>query len=109
MSVRGLVSMANLTLNEFLQTYNSLNTHPVTEIEVSADDGHGTSPFIIIRQGDRVAVVNPLAFDEYLDIDVRSFNAGEPVTAQVMGMTPGKRHDWDQRVNLAIILIGGEQ
>jgi len=93
-------------LDEFLARHNPGNTHPVMEFEVSPGDARDTSPFIIIRQGNRVALVNPLPFTEYLDIDVRGFTDGENTPSQVLGMTSGKRHAMDQKVNLAMILIG---
>jgi len=95
-----------VNLAEFMETYNPDGTHPVIEIDVSTGDERDTSPFIIIRHGDRVALVNPLPFDECLDIDVRGFSGGENVPSQVLGMTTGKRHAMDTRVNLAMILIG---
>lgn len=95
-----------MNLTEFLEHYNPDGTHPVHEIDVSTGDPRSASPFILIRQGDRVALVNPLPFDEYLDIDVRGFTAGENLPSQVLGMTTGNRHAMDERVNLVMILVG---
>jgi hypothetical protein len=82
----------NATLDEVIEMARA-DGHPV--IEVNATRGYeGTkSPYIIIRDGDRVALVNPLGFDDHLSIDVRSYDAGAPVTASAFGMTLGRQVD----------------
>jgi hypothetical protein len=106
------------TYDEFMALYNPDGTHPVTEIEVSTDDERNTSPFIIIRQGDRAVLVNPLAFEEYLDIDVHSFVDGKDATAAVLGMSDGYRYAFEPvtkttsngwpSVHLAVLIVGDQ-
>jgi hypothetical protein len=103
-------------LNEFLAKYNESGTHPVTVIDVPISES-GNSPFIIIRSGDKVALVNPLAFDDHLCIDVHSFVADEDATAGVFGMSKGRRwafpttgttsHKWNSAA-LISVLIGDQ-
>jgi hypothetical protein len=80
------------TYDEFMALYNPDGTHPVTEIEVSTDDARNRSPFIIIRQGDRTVLVNPLAFAEYLDVDLQAFVGGRDAAMGVLGFTDGGRY-----------------
>ena len=80
------------TLSEFMARYNPDGTHPVTEIEVSTGDGRDTSPFIVIRQGDRVVLVNPLPFDEHLDVDLHAFAAGKDAAMGVLGFANSRRY-----------------
>jgi hypothetical protein len=84
--------MSANTLEEFLSTYNPNGEHPVIEVEVEAADNRTEfSPFIIVRCGDKVAIVNPLGFSDYLDLDIHSFVDGQDATAGVYGMGQGQR------------------
>jgi len=80
------------TYDEFMALYNPDGTHPVTEIEVSTGDGRDTSPFIVIRQGDRIVLVNPLAFAEYLDVDLHAFVGGQDAAMGVLGFANSRRY-----------------
>jgi hypothetical protein len=80
------------TYDEFMARYNPDGTHPVTEIEVAAGDARDTSPFIVIRQGGRIVVVNPLPFEEYLDVDLHAFDGGRDAAMGVLGFLDGRRH-----------------
>lgn len=80
------------TYDEFMAHYNPASTHPVTEIEVSTGDERDTSPFIVIRQGDRTVLVNPLTFDEYLDVDLHAFTEGRDAAMGVLGFADGYRY-----------------
>jgi hypothetical protein len=107
-------------LNDFLEKYNADGSHPETVIDVTPGLDRGASPFIIIRCGDKVAIVNPLGFDDHLCLDVHSFVADQDATAGVFGMTNGKQwalpkpakggpgttsHGWSS-TSLVAVLIG---
>jgi hypothetical protein len=104
-------------LADFLADYNSDGSHPVTEITIPADSSQSAppSPFIIVRCGDKVAIINPMGFHDHLCVDVHSFVAGEDATAGVFGMSAGKRwalpetgttsHGWNS-ANLIAVLVG---
>jgi hypothetical protein len=79
------------TFDEFMARYNPGGTHPVTEITAPLSAERNTSPFVIVRAGRYTAIVNPLPFEEYLDIDVHSFADGRKAAAGVLGMTQGRR------------------
>jgi hypothetical protein len=84
--------MAEATFDDFMKRYNPDGTHPVTEIEAPAGAPRNTSPFIVVRSGRWTAIVNPLAFEKYLDLDVHSFADGEDATAGVFAMSEGRRY-----------------
>jgi hypothetical protein len=91
--------MANDTdLNEFLDKYNKDGEHPVTVIDIEPAGGPRSqpSPFIIIRCGDKVALVNPLGFDDHLCVDIHSFVGDADATAGVFGMSKGRRWAFDE-------------
>lgn len=104
------------TLDEFMSRYNADGSHPVTEVHVTPGDS-GSSPFILIRNGDYVAVVNPLALPDHLSIDVHSFVHGDSANAGVFGMTTGRRwtlpptghtsHGWPA-AGLVAVLVGDQ-
>jgi hypothetical protein len=88
--------MAQKNLNEFLAFYNGHGEHPVTEIELPNAFTENGSPFIILRNGGRVMVINPIAFDSHLSVDVHSYIDGEPATAGAFGMTEGSRYELEE-------------
>lgn len=102
------------TLGEFMSRYNGDGSHPVTEINVTPGEG---SPFVVIRNGDYAAVINPLALSDHLSIDVHSFVHGDSATAGVFGMTTGRRwtlpptghtsHGWHSAA-LVAVLVGDQ-
>ena len=59
---------------------------------MSTGDERDTSPFIVIRQGDRTVLVNPLAFAEYLDVDLHAFVSGQDAAMGVLGFASGRRY-----------------
>jgi hypothetical protein len=79
--------------DQFLAKYNADGSHPVTVIDLKpeANREDNPSPFIVIRCGDNVAIVNPLSFEDYLCVDIHSFVDGEDATAGVFGMSKGRR------------------
>ena len=112
--------MSNNHLNDFLEKYNADGSHREVVIDVTPGLNRGESPFIIIRNGDKVAIVNPLAFDDHLCLDVHSFVGDQDATAGVFGMSKGKQwslpkpdkggpgttsHKWPS-ANLIAVLIG---
>jgi hypothetical protein len=107
----------SLNLDEFLATYNKNGEHPVIEVDAPAHRGDDTpaSTFIIVRCGDKVAIVNPMGFDDHLCVDIHSFVDGQDATAGVFGMGEGRRvelpetgttsHGWNS-MPLVTALIG---
>jgi hypothetical protein len=103
-----------MTVQEFLAKYNADGRHPVYEINGLQPES-GTSPFIHIRHGAFEAIVNPMAFDDHLSIDVHSFVDDEAATAGAFGMTRGREvslpetgttsHGWHS-ANLVVVLVG---
>jgi hypothetical protein len=104
------------TLNDFIERNKD---HILTVIDVPTVSER-PSPFIIIRCGDKVAIINPLGFDDHLCIDVHPFVDDQEATAGVFGMTRGKQwalpkpdkggpgttsHKWPS-ANLIAVLIG---
>jgi hypothetical protein len=88
--------MPGKNFDEFMALYNPAGTHPVTEVDAPVNAERDTSPFIVVRSGPYTVIVNPLPQpgpDGYLNIDLHSFINGERVTASVLGMTTGRRHD----------------
>lgn len=102
-------------LDEFMSRYNPNGTHPVTEVSVDTETARDGSPFIVIRHGNRAVVVNPLAFDDHLCVDVHPFVNGKDATAGAFGMSAGRRvafphtgttsHGWAS-TNLVAVLVG---
>lgn len=108
--------MAVQTFDEFMARYNPPNgTHPVTEIESPVASGRHESAFVVIRHGLYTAVINPLAFDDHLCLDVHSFVSGQKATAGMFGMVEGysvslpetgtTSHGWPSSP-LAVVILG---
>jgi hypothetical protein len=104
---------------DFLAKYNASGEHPVTIIDVPDSNAASSqaSPFIVIRHGDKVALVNPIGLGDHLSVDIHSFVAGDDATAGVFGMTKGARwelpetgttsHKWNSAALVAVLI--GEQ
>jgi hypothetical protein len=110
--------MPEQNFTEFMNCYNPDGTHPVTVIEAETGDGRDASPFIVISAdaGRRIVIVNPLAFDDHLCVDLHPFVKGDDATAGVFGMTEGRRvslpadtgttsHGWPS-ANMIAVLVG---
>ena len=101
------------SLDRFLSVYNPDGAHPVTEIEATTVSGQ--SPFIIIRHGEHAVVINPLAFDDHLSVDVHPYVGGAHAAGGVLAMTEGRQfdlaetgrtsHGWPA-ANLVAVLVG---
>lgn len=109
------------TLEGFLAEYNDDGSHPVTVIDVPKQS-EGASPFIIVRHGDYVAVINPLGLGDHLSVDIHPFVEGQDATAAAFGMSKGRRwafpkqddggpgttsHKWPSTALVAVLV--GEQ
>jgi hypothetical protein len=105
--------MSPISLDGWLAGVKAGGTHPVTEIDVSRESDK--SPFIVIRHGDYAVVINPLAFNEHLSVDLHPYADGVRGTAGAFGMTDGRRvqfpdtgstsHGWPSTA-LVVVLVG---
>lgn len=104
------------TPDEFLAYYNPDGSHPVIEVDTSTKSG--TSPFIVVRHGKYAVVINPLALEDHLSVDVHPFAGGTgAASAAAFGMTEGRRvqfpedetplrsHGWPA-AGLVAVLVG---
>jgi hypothetical protein len=101
------------TLDELLEQARA-EGHRVIEVDATRAYEGGLSPFIVIRAGDRAALVNPLAFDDHLCVDVNAYDHGQEVTAGAFGMTEGNRvafpltgdtsHGWNSTAMVAVLI-----
>lgn len=84
----------------------------------NSDGSRKPSPFIIVRHGGRVMILNPMAMGDHLCVDVHSFIDGEDATAGVFGMSDGMRwafddvtgttsHGWNS-TSLVSVLLGDQ-
>lgn len=87
-----------MTLEDFLATYGTPKTI-VADIDLAKFDvDKGESPLIVVRFGNKAAVINPMAItghwgprEDYIDIDVHPFVDGNEASAAVLGFTPEDR------------------
>jgi hypothetical protein len=106
-----------MNLEEFLHRYTSGNdaSRVVYDGEIVRLE-NGESPFIIIRSGNKVMVINPMALEDHISLDVHAFVDGESAGMGMFGMTTGRRHQldtdlpakshgWDA-VGLATVVLG---
>jgi hypothetical protein len=64
----------------------------VADIDLAKFDvDKGESPMIVVRFGNKAAVINPMAITDYIDIDVHPFVDGEDASASVLGFTSDNR------------------
>jgi hypothetical protein len=102
------------SLKEFMARFAPGGQRVVAEIKPDRDE-RGDSPFIVIRDGDRTAVICVMSLDNHLCIDVHPFIGGQAATASVFGIADG--HDVQlpatgttshgkPSVGLASVLIG---
>lgn len=107
-------------LAEFLATYAEGTDRVIldTIVEPTDEQAGRYSPFIVLRdQLGHVAVVNPMALDGHLCIDIHSFKDGDDATAGVFGMSDGARfvlehsgttsHGWPS-ADLVACIIGAQ-
>jgi hypothetical protein len=101
------------TLDGFLDCYTGDREVMEFDLDLAPDK----SPFIVIRYGEHVMVLNPMALSDHLCLDVHPFHKGRDATAGVFGMSNGARytfektgttsHKWPSTGLVAVLL--GEQ
>lgn len=83
------------TLAEFIRRFAPDGRRVVAEVTTDRDE-HGDSPFIIVRDGDRTAVICVMALGDdedgsrHLCIDVHPFLDDREATASVVGIVNGR-------------------
>lgn len=82
--------MDDETLMQFLTAYDPDRSRTVLDIEVPPGDV-GLSPFIVVRYGANVVVLNPMGLSDHLSLDAHVFRDGHSAVAGVFGMEVGKR------------------
>lgn len=79
-------------LDKFLSDYaTSENVLADVDLEKFRAEHGGESPLIIVRFGNKVAVINPMAVADYIDVDVHPFVDGKDASAAVLGFSPDNR------------------
>lgn len=103
------------TLDGFLRVYAPNNRERVV-LDLDMEDKREHSPFVIVRHKGRVLILNPMAFDDHLCVDVHAFVNGADARTGVFGMDAGKRvrfpkdevkgtsHGWPAAALVALLL-----
>lgn len=105
--------MSTATIDKFLATYATDRREVIT---INARDYEfGRTPFMRVKHGEYEVVLDLMALDGHLCLDVHPFVDGEDSTASAFGMTEGRRvalgetgttsHGWPS-ARLMSVLIG---
>lgn len=102
----------------FLDTYADGDEQVV--LDVTVDPDRSSRPFIVVRYGDRVLILNLMALPDHLCVDVRGFVGDEKARVGAFGMesgrrvefpeedTPGTSHGWPA-MSLVTLLLGEQK
>ena len=105
-----------MTLQEWLAKYDPKGTR-TTEVTVQEQRTEGyESPFLLIRHGKYVLIVNPIGLSDHLSVDCHPFVDDQKSTAGAFGMLNGQRvafpddlgvrsHGWNS-AGLVAVLVG---